>query len=445
MHFWDLVKLILENLGRRKGRVALTAVGVVIGTAAVVVLVSLGLGLQKSATSQLYGISDLTRVEVYPGMNDSSGMAAGKGVMNGGGGGGGTDQGTNLLTPQTITDIQAIPGVKAVIPVDYMWAGGMMKYGKLEGWAQILGVGVEDLAAFNYPLQGGTTVLERNTAIIGSWIPNNFYDPKLRPGQDPPTPPDLLGQRVTLVLSKYTSDGQEIRKNITVTIVGVLAETRGEADGTIYVRMDDATAWNEWSRGTRINRYREGYSRFIVQAEDTDVVLDVVDQINAMGYMAYTPQEYVSSINSFFTTLQIIFGGIGAISLLVAAIGIANTMTMSILERTREIGLMKAIGATNKDVLSIFLGEAAGIGFIGGLGGTVIGWLGGQVLNVVASAYLAQQAASGGGMMGGLAAVTPPWLPLFAIIFAVLVGLLSGLYPALRAANLEPVIALKYE
>ncbi|HQP09209.1 MAG TPA: ABC transporter permease, partial [Anaerolineaceae bacterium] len=195
MHFWDLVKLILENLGRRKGRVALTAVGVVIGTAAVVVLVSLGLGLQKSATSQLYGISDLTRIEVYPGMNESEVMAVQQGVMNGGGGG--TDQGMNLLTPQTITDIQSIPGVKAVIPVDYMWAGGMLKYGKLEGWAQILGVGVEDIEVFNYPLQGGTTKLGRNTAVIGSWIPKNFYDPKLRPGQEPPSPPDLLGQRVT--------------------------------------------------------------------------------------------------------------------------------------------------------------------------------------------------------------------------------------------------------
>ncbi len=106
---------------------------------------------------------------------------------------------------------------------------------------------------------------------------------------------------------------------------------------------------------------------------------------------------------------------------------------------------MKAIGATNRNVLSIFLGEAAGIGLVGGLGGVVIGWAGGQVLNVVASAYLAQQAASGGGMMSGLASVTPAWLPLFAIVFATLVGLLSGLYPALRAATLEPVTALKYE
>ncbi len=444
MRFWDLISLILDNLGRRKGRVALTAVGVVIGTAAVVVLVSLAFGLQQSATEQLWGISDLTRIEVYPGMEDMGGGGMMAEKVGGGGGGGGGNSGMKLLTPQTISDIEAISGVKSVIPLDYMYAGGMLKYGKLEGYTQILGAGVDDLSVFDYAVEGGTTTLGRGTAVIGSWVARNFYDPKLRPGQEPPAPPDLLGQKVTMVMIRYTQDGQEVRKNVTITITGVLAETRGEADGTMFVTMDEATAWNEWSRGSRINRYKEGYSRLVVRANSADEVLDIADQINTMGYMASTPQEYVSSINSYFTTLQIIFGGIGAISLLVAAIGIANTMTMAILERTREIGLMKAIGATNRNVLTIFLGEAAGIGFVGGLGGVAIGWGGGQVLNVVASAFLAQQAATGG-MMGGLAAVTPAWLPVFALIFATLVGLLSGLYPALRAATLEPVMALKYE
>ncbi len=439
MRFWDLFSLILDNLGRRKGRVALTAIGVVIGTAAVVVLISLALGLQKSATSQLYGISDLTRIDVYPGMEDSSG----KDVMIMGGGG--SSQGMKLLTPQVISDIEAIPGVKFAIPHDYLWSGGMMKYGKLEGWSQFVGVATDDLSVFDYPLQEGELTLERGTAIIGSWVTRNFYDPKQRPGQEAPEPPDLLGQKVTVVLIKYSQDGQEIRKNIPITITGVLAETRGEADYSVYIRMEDATAWNEWSQGKRINRNKDGYSRLVVRANSADEVLDIADQINEMGYMASTPQEYVSSINSFFTVLQIIFGGIGAISLLVAAIGIANTMTMAILERTREIGLMKALGATNRNVMSIFLGEAAGIGFIGGLGGVAIGWIGGQIVNVVASAYLAQQAASGGGMMSNLAAVIPLWLPIFAIVFATLVGLLSGLFPAMRAATLEPVIALKYE
>ena len=149
----------------------------------------------------------------------------------------------------------------------------------------------------------------------------------------------------------------------------------------------------------------------------------------------------MQGINSFYMVLQVIFGGVGAIALLVAAIGIANTMAMAILERTREIGLMKAIGATNRDVLSVFLGEAAGIGFIGGLGGVVLGWSAGQVLNVLALAYLAGQTAQTGGLPPSVAVYTPTWLPVFALVFATLIGLISGLYPALRAATLIPVNA----
>jgi putative ABC transport system permease protein len=106
---------------------------------------------------------------------------------------------------------------------------------------------------------------------------------------------------------------------------------------------------------------------------------------------------------------------------------------------------MKAVGATNRDVLSIFLGEAAGIGFLGGVGGVLVGWLSGQGINVAAIVYLAQQTAQQGGPPPSVAVYTPIWLPVFALVFATLIGLISGLYPALRAATLVPVMALKYE
>jgi putative ABC transport system permease protein len=287
--------------------------------------------------------------------------------------------------------------------------------------------------------------LGRGQVVVGSQIKNNFFDPRLRPGQEPPPPPELQDANLKLTLMKWNSDGTETRRTVPIRVVGVIAESRGPADWSMYMDFDELTAYNEWFRGTRINRNRDGYSEAVVKVEDVSQVLDVTDQIKALGYQAYTPQSFVQGINSFYIVLQVIFGGVGAIALLVAAIGIANTMAMAILERTREIGLMKAVGATNRDVLSVFLGEAAGIGFIGGLGGVLLGWSLGQVINVLAMAYLAGQAAQTGGLPPTVAVYTPPWLPIFTLIFATVVGLLSGLYPALRAATLIPVAALKYE
>lgn len=443
MRLLDLISLISENLRRRKGRVFLTAIGVVIGTAAVVLLVSLATGLQKSATSNLWGINDLSRIEVYPNYGEGMYMDP---VVVGGGGGKTTQNTAKLLTPAVLNDIAAIPGVKTVIPRDYMYGQGAIQFGKFETWAGFLGVKAEHFNDLGYEIDRGSNELRKGAIIAGSWMVKNFYVPSLRPGQDMPEMPDILDQRVKLVLTKWTSDGQMVTKNVELKVVGILKEMRNEADGQFFVTLEDLEAWNQWfNNGQRINRNKDGYNNVIVRAESPDVVMDITQQINDMGYMAYSPQSTVEGINSFFVILQIVFGGIGAIALLVAAIGIANTMTMAILERTREIGLMKAIGATNKDVLTIFLGEAAGIGFLGGLGGALLGWLGGYVLNVVSMQFLASQAQQQGYISTGLSAETPIWLLLFALIFATLVGFLSGLYPALRAATLEPVTALKYE
>jgi putative ABC transport system permease protein len=445
MKLLDLVRLIFGNLSRRKARVALTAIGVVIGTAAVVILVSLAIGLQRNANEQLYGIGDLTQIQVSPAyemMEGGGGMVV---SVGGGMGRPGEPQAARLLTNPALDELRAIPGVASVIPREYLMTGVLIKYQKLEGGGGIIGVDTPDLASLGLEALQGETVLGRNTVVIGAMVANNFYNPRQRPGEEPPPPPDLYGQQLQLILIKWDEQGNEIRKNISVRVSGVLKETRGESDWTMYLPLDQIKSLNEWAQGRRINYNKEGYSQVVVKVENVEQVLDISEQITELGFQAFTPQSFVQGINNFYVILQFIFGGVGAIALLVAAIGIANTMAMSILERTREIGLMKAVGATNRDVLAIFLGEAAGIGFLGGLGGVIIGWLAGQGLNVLALVYLANQAGQQGGAPPSIAVYTPFWLPLFALIFATIMGMISGLYPALRAATMIPVMALKYE
>ncbi|MBN2046393.1 MAG: ABC transporter permease [Anaerolineaceae bacterium] len=441
MRFSDLLRLVLENLNRRIGRVLMTALGVVIGTASVVLLVSLASGLRQSATSNLYGVEDLSRITVNPGYGP---------VMKVEGGGGGMYEEyteTAKLTPDALEQIAALPGVAAVIPMDYLQAQANMRFGKFEsGYAGITGIDSDKVAYMGFNLAEGEASLRRGTVILGGQAVNNFWDPSYRPGQTPPETPDLMGQKIRMTLIKWSMDGEEIKKTVDLQVIGILETTNGPDDWQIFADLGEVTRWNEWAMGgQRINRNRDGYNNVVVKAEDPKYVVDLTDQINEMGFQAYSSQTMVEGINSYFMILQLVFGGIGAIALFVAAIGIVNTMTMAILERTREIGLMKAVGATNRDVLSIFLGEAAGIGFLGGLGGVAIGWLGSKGLNFVIMNIVASQAAEGGYVGNVFEASTPLWLMAFGVVFATLVGFLSGLYPALRAATLEPVTALKYE
>lgn len=434
MSFFELISLILENLSRRKGRVALTAVGVVIGTASVVVLVSLGLGLQANFTSSMYGIGDLTLVQVYPGFG------------GGGGGGGGIaieQSQTKLVTDETIDEMYGISGVINVIPRDNFYSMSSLKFKRLEGYGQIIGLQLDDLANIGYTADQGTTVLTKGSVIVGAQMGRNFYDP--RNPMSMPEEVDLMDQTLTMVMMKWDDQGNQVTKTVTLRVVGVLAQRMDEADYSMYMSIDDVVKYNEWVNGRRVNRTRDGYSEMLVKVDTADHVVAVTEQINQLGYQAWTMASYVQNINSFFVILQVIFGGVGAISLLVAAIGIANTMVAAMLERTREIGLMKAVGASNRDVLSVFLGEAAGIGLVGGIGGILLGWSIGQVLNVYAVAYLAGRAASQGTPAPETAVITPIWLIVFALGFSTLIGLISGLYPALRAATLVPVTALKYE
>jgi putative ABC transport system permease protein len=439
MRILDLLNLIFYNLNRRKGRVVLTAVGVVIGTAAIVILVSLANGLQKSATRNLGGISDLTLINVQPKYEEfgpERGMGGGISAM---------PATQKMLTDETLREIKALPDVKAVIPRDNARGMAIITYGRLENYPMLYSVGIPDVEALGYQMRSGTSKLEKGTVLVGEMVLRQFNDPKARYGQEPPEPPDLLDKQIKITLVKWTNDGMEVRKTYTVRVAGIIKESRNEQDYSVITHIDDLKIWNEWVIGKRINRARDGYDNLFVKVESVDNVQAVSDAISGLGYMAFTPLSFVQGISNFYTIIQIIFGGVGAVALLVAAIGIANTMAMAILERTREIGLMKAIGATNRNVLSIFLGEAAGIGFVGGVGGVALGLLAGEAINIIAMPYLASQAAQMGGPPPEAAVFTPAWLPMFAILFATIIGLLSGLYPALRAATMIPVVALKYE
>jgi putative ABC transport system permease protein len=215
MKILDLVRLILGNLSRRKARVALTAIGVVIGTAAVVILVSLAIGLQRNANEQLYGIGDLTQIQVMPAYD----MEGGPGMVvrvGGGGGGPGEPQAARLLTNSALEELRAIPGVESVIPREYLMTGVLVKYQKLEGGVNVIGVDTADLASLGLETVEGGTELGRNTVVIGAMVPNNFYDPRIRPGQEPPPPPQLYGQQIQVTVMKWDSEGNEIRKNLSL-------------------------------------------------------------------------------------------------------------------------------------------------------------------------------------------------------------------------------------
>jgi putative ABC transport system permease protein len=232
-----------------------------------------------------------------------------------------------------------------------------------------------------------------------------------------------------------------------VRVGGVMEERGGQDDNTIYLALEDVEELNTWVSSQRPDRRRDGYNNAIIIVDESEQALEVEGTLLDMGFYAFSARTIIQQVSVFFVIIQAVFGGIGAIALLVAAIGITNTMIMSIMERTREIGLMKAVGATNRDVMSIFLTEAGLIGVMGGIGGVVFGAVVSKIIDLIAIAYInAQTAASGATPEESITIVLIPlWLPIFAVLFSLVIGLGSGIYPALRAVQLDPVTALKYE
>ena len=246
-------------------------------------------------------------------------------------------------------------------------------------------------------------------------------------------------------------------KRVPIKVTGVTAgtvDTYTEYSYYCYTRIDDLKDFfkknyslNEVIPGQPTDKngkpYRDlKYSQLTVKVDESSNVETVLEEIQSMGYRADANKEWLEEIEKEFMIIEAVLGGIGAVAMLVAAISIANTMTMSIYERTKEIGVMKVLGCGLGNIRSMFLAEAAFIGFLGGVVGVVFSYTLSFVLNKVAPSVVGD---SMGIAEGTNISVIPFWLVLLAIAFSTVIGMIAGFFPAQRATKLSPLAAIRNE
>lgn len=456
MSVGDLIYLVFSNLNRMRGRVIMTAMGVVVGTASIVVLISLAAGLQAGTVENFESFGNLNQITVFSLARFVGGDTEAEG-----------------LTPDMVDGLAQLEGVVAVTPQEQLGRGGTLSFNRLKGTATIYGIDPAVVPYMGFELAEGSAELNQWEVIIGGYVADSFTEPtqssgqaafggfnaramggqpgggfavsRAMPGQQEssgpnPDAPDLNGQTIQLEMSRNNGGKQE-KRTIQLIVGGVLEPTGGNQDYSIYLSFHSLEDLLAWSKGERPNWQQEGYSEVLVITEqDAGVTLDVQTTITDLGLNARSSTSVVESLNTTFLIIQAALGGIASIALFVAAIGIANTMIMSVLERTREIGLMKAVGARNRDVLTIFITESGAIGLLGGLVGLGTGVVIAQVIDLFAAGFLSTE-----GVEASAVVSIPPWLPVSALLFSVVIGLAAGIYPAFRAVLLDPVQALKHE
>ena len=440
MNFLDIVGMSAGNLWRRKLRSVLTILSVVIGVTALVVMLSLGFGLKKAMMDEAASYGNLTQIQVNSW---------------------GTEGGQKILNDSLMEEIMTIPGVESVEPLLEM--SMTMTCEKYSCYTQLYG------ASQNYLSQipiGQGTIPENNGGqlqlLMGNAMLTNFYVTSTGSyvywdkGELPAI--DLMKDNL---FSKFESVYQEDTTGNYVEIPGkknlfpVVGIVEGEATvGTnqysyaVYTDIDSLKAYLKKNyRGQQIpgqpldknnKPYKElAYSELIVNAEDRSMVEDVMKTINDMGYTTYSNQEWIEQVESEFRIIEAVLGGIGAISLLVAAIGIANTMMMSTYERTKEIGVMKVLGCSLGNIRFLFLSEAAFIGFFGGILGLAFSFILSCLINMILPGMME--------MDGIRISVIPLWLALISVVFSTIIGMVAGFFPAQRATKLSPLAAIRNE
>jgi putative ABC transport system permease protein len=454
----DIIGLSLRNLRQAKLRTALTTLGVSIGIASLAGMVSLGVGIQDQVVGRFLqsGVFDTITV-VSPSLLGVPGaILAGQRGLRGGLRGGGGLRGNSQSSSPKLDDaaLKQLSNVENVgdvypnirVPVELRFGdfsrlitvGGVTMVSKGEGPFQTLSYGQffanESDRACMLSLDMAKQITEQN-------------------------PGSLIGKSLTLSYAARTSEGevdpitgfQVRRMDLECPVVGIverdlglLALGGGPSVSVIIpegiAKAIDAEVVSNAQTLLRDLSQPKSYASLTVKVKQAKFTQDVEDRIRGLGYTAFSTNDALRGAKNAFIILDVFLSLIGSIALAVSSLGIVNTMVMSILERTREIGIMKAIGASDSDIRRIFLIEASVIGVLGGFVGIALGWVVGRLINFGANIYIRSQ----GGTPGTLFSL-PLWLIGSAIAFSIIVSLVAGSYPASRAARLDPIQALRHD
>lgn len=419
MRATDLLALALGNVSRARLRSILTVLGVAIGTALVVLLIALASGAEDNVKRSIFSIGDLRVVSVQPFQPGATGLTA---------------------VPRTITD-DAVAKFRRIPHVDGV-------YRQFDAPLGTIVEGGEDAAIRPQGIDPGAPV-DREDLIAGRHIQTNDTGVAVIPGNIArlvaPTAADAVGKTVTMRIGGAVKIGQTriagsgTPREYRVTIVGVFDE-RNASQTSVRIPLDDAIAAAAENRGLTPDALRTttGYSGVALEAADSEAVADVVTAVQEAGYSAFSLKQVIEQIDQGFGVFRGILAGIGGVALLVAAIGIANTMIMAVLERTREIGIMKAVGASPNDIRLLFLAEAGVVGILGGVIGLALALAGGRVIEEIIRQMNPRTSPS------GIFLVDLP-LALGALGLALAVSLLAGFLPSRRAMRMSALSALRYE
>lgn len=458
MRFSDLLRMSSSSLWKRKVRTILTVLGVVIGVASIVVMVSLGLGLNKATMDQIESYGGLTTITVSEGSGSNSSFGSSSGSSS---------EEAKRLNDALVESLSQIEHVELVAPV--LSSRLIAKDGQYENsWMTVYGMTPEGLEKQGITIGEGhlPTDSEELEFFYGNQVVMDFTNSKTGEGfwgSDEEPPIDLMKDTIFYIFDpdayyqwQSPSQGQSVKppKKFLIPTAGIMAGGRDEYKAgcyNVYCNMDALKAKlkqifkNKAIPGQPTNKnkkpYKElFYNQLYVYVDKIDNVTEIQKMINDMGYEAYSNADWIQQQQQQMGLIQAVLGGIGAVSLLVAAIGIANTMMMSIYERTKEIGIMKVLGCNLGDIRMLFLLEAAFIGLIGGAVGLALSYGISVLLNNVLK--LGEVMA---GMEGAAISYIPPWLALASMGFAIVVGMLAGFFPSLRAMKLSPLAAIRNE